>query len=164
MHGEGLTFQVLVQTVSLLGVAAGLAYTGLQLRNWRTAHYVANFTKLVELQMQLRKMVVDDPTLASASLGSGIEISLEEIRGGFYNLMQVSLFEIAWFSHRHGQLTEDYFRTWTIYMMTVVQRPAFRQMWEIDRSKILHNRFHDYMETVVGTPRRTTGNDTRSHR
>jgi len=104
------TFHLFVQTVSLLGVAGGLIYTGMQLRNWRNAQYVTNFTKLVELQMQLRKMVVDDPTLASVALGPGIEIPSDDIRGDFYNLMQVSLFEIAWFSHRHGQLTEDYFK------------------------------------------------------
>jgi len=76
-----------------------LIYTGVQLRNWRNAQYVTNFTKLVELQMQLRKMIVEDPSLAAATFGSGIEMSPEEIRGDFYNLMQVSLFEIAWFSH-----------------------------------------------------------------
>ena len=142
-------FHLFVQTVSLLGVAGGLVYTGVQLHNWRNAQYVTNFTKLVELQMQLRKMVVDDPTLAAASLGPGIEISSEEIRGDFYNLMQVSLFEIAWFSHRHGQLTEDYFKTWTVYVKTVAERPAFREMWKIDRTKILHERFRDYMDTVL---------------
>jgi hypothetical protein len=73
------TFHLFVQTVSLLGVAGGLIFTGAQLRNWRSAQYVTNFTKLVELQMQLRKMVVDEPTLAAASLGPGTEISPEEI-------------------------------------------------------------------------------------
>jgi hypothetical protein len=29
---------------------------------------------------------------------------------------------------RHGQLTEDYFKTWIAYMATVPQRPAFRAM------------------------------------
>ncbi len=145
------TFHLFVQTVSLFGVAAGLIYTGVQLRNWKNAQYVTNFTKLVELQMQLRKMVVDDPTLASATFGPGIEISLEDIRGDFYNLMQVSLFEIAWFSHRHGQLTEDYFKTWTGYMVTVMQRPAFREMWKFDRTKILHARFREYIDTLLST-------------
>lgn len=143
------TLHFLVQTVSLLGVAGGLLYTGVQLRNSRNAQYVTNFTKLVELQLQLRKMIVDDPTLATVSLGPGIEISVDDIRGDYYNLMQVSLFEIAWFSHRHGQLTDDYFKTWAAYMMTVAQRPAFRDMWKIDRTKILHNRFHKYMDSVI---------------
>ena len=67
-------FHWFVQTASLLGVAGGLIYTGVQLHNWRNAQYVTNFTKLVELQMQLRKMVVDDPTLARAILGPGIEV------------------------------------------------------------------------------------------
>jgi hypothetical protein len=152
------TFHLFVQTVSLLGVAGGLTYTGVQLRNWRNAQYVTNFTKLVELQMQLRKMVVDDPTLAVATFGPGIEISPEEIRGDFYNLMQVSLFEIAWFSHRHGQLTEDYFKTWASYMLAVAQRPSFREMWKIDRTKILHDRFRDYMEAIIASVQ-TTGRE-----
>lgn len=149
------TFHLFVQAVSLLGVAGGLLYTGVQLRNWRNAQYVTNFTKLVELQMQLRKMVVDDPTLAVASLGPGIEISPEDIRGDFYNLMQVSLFEIAWFSHRHGQLTEDYFKTWAGYMTTVAQRPAFRDMWQMDRTKILHDRFRAYMDSLLASAERS---------
>jgi hypothetical protein len=152
------TFHLFVQTVSLLGVAGGLTYTGMQLRNWRNAQYVTNFTKLVELQMQLRKMVVEDPTLAAATFGPGIEISPEEIRGDFYNLMQVSLFEIAWFSHRHGQLTEDYFKTWVSYMLAVAQRPSFREMWKIDRTKILHDRFRDYMEAIIASAQ-TTGRE-----
>jgi hypothetical protein len=147
------TFPLFVQTVSLLGVAGELVYTGVQLHNWRNAQYVTNFTKLVKLQMQLRKMVVEDPTLATASLGPGIEVSADDIRGDFYNLMQVSLFEIAWFSHRHGQLTEDYFRTWAGYMVTVAQRPAFRDMWKMDRTKILHDRFREYMESVLAATR-----------
>src|SRR5882724_9241101 len=104
--------------------------------------------------MELRKMVMDDPSLASASLGPGIEISPEDIRGDFYNLMQVSLFEVAWFSHRHGQLTEDYFKTWADYMVTVAQRPAFRDMWQIDRTKILHDRFREYMDIVLASAER----------
>src|SRR6266446_10680784 len=99
--------------------------------------------------MQLRKMVVDDPTLASATFGPGIEISLEDIRGDFYNLMQVSLFEIAWFSHRHGQLPHDYFASWVASMAVVAQRPAFRTMWQSDRTKILHAGFRQSMNTLL---------------
>ena len=44
--------------------AGGMVYAALQFRGWRTAQSLANFTKLGELQLQLRKMVVDDPTLA----------------------------------------------------------------------------------------------------
>jgi hypothetical protein len=44
----------------------------------------------------------------STSAESSLLNSSENIRGDFYNLMQVSLFEIAWFSHRQGQRTKDY--------------------------------------------------------
>ncbi|MCK6478439.1 MAG: hypothetical protein L6Q35_16595, partial [Phycisphaerales bacterium] len=56
--------KVLLQGLTVLVFAAGLFYTGLQFRHWRRAAYVSNFTKLVELQMQLRRMRVDDPSLA----------------------------------------------------------------------------------------------------
>src|SRR5262245_66224790 len=93
--------QVVLQFVSALAVTIGLVYTALQFRGWRTTQHVANFTKLVELQLQLRKMVVDDPTLATLA-GGDPGASPDEPRGNYYNLMQVSRLEIAWFSHRHG--------------------------------------------------------------
>ena len=62
------TLQMLFQAVSALAVVGGFVYAALQFRGWRTAQYVANFTTLLELQLQLRKMVVDDPTLAPVGL------------------------------------------------------------------------------------------------
>jgi len=88
--------QVMLQAVSALAVARGLVYAALPFRGWRTAQYVANFTALVELQLQLRKMVVEEPTLAPLGAGMSPETAPDEMRGHFYNLMQVSLFEIGW--------------------------------------------------------------------
>ena len=62
-------FQLMVQVVSALAVAGGLIYAALQFRGWRTAQYVTNFSELVKLQLELRKMVVEDPTLATQGLG-----------------------------------------------------------------------------------------------
>ena len=58
------TLQVVLQAFSTLAVAGGLVYATLQLREWRHAQYVTNFTTLVALLGELRKIVVDDPTLA----------------------------------------------------------------------------------------------------
>ena len=156
-RGEGGTvvnnamLQVVLQVGSALAVTGGLVYAALQFRGWRTAQHVANFTTLVELQLQLRKMVVEDPTLATLGAGMSPETAPDEIRGNFYNLMQVSLFEIAWFSHQHGQLPHDYFASWVANMAAVTQRPAFRTMWQNDRTKILHAGFRQYMNTLVET-------------
>jgi hypothetical protein len=143
------TFHILVQAVSLLGVTGGLVYAGLQFRGWRDAQYVANFTKLVEIQLQLRKMLVDDPTLALQGLGMPVETPPEGIRGDYYNLMQLSVFEIAWFAHLHGQLTDDYFNSWVASMADVVQRPAFQSMWLSNRVKILHSGFREYINKMM---------------
>src|SRR5471032_1363782 len=111
--------QTIVQAVSVFSMAGGLIYAALQFRGWRTAQHVANVTKLIELQLQLRRMIVDDPTLAPTGLSMPADVSEEETRGHFYNLMQVSLFEIAWFSHSHGQLTDDYFASWEANMAAI---------------------------------------------
>ena len=87
--------QVVLQAVSALAVAGGLVYAALQFRGWWTAQHVANFTTLVELQLQLRQMVVEESTLAILGAGMSPETAPDEIRGNFYNLMQVSLFETA---------------------------------------------------------------------
>ena len=141
--------QTIVQAVSVLSMAGGLVYAALQFRGWRTAQHVANVTKLIELQLQLRKMMVDDPSLAPTGLSIAGKLTKEETRAHFYNLMQLSLFEIAWFSHNHGQLTDDYFESWQVNMSEIVKRPAFRSMWMNDETKILHLGFKKYMDELI---------------
>ena len=142
-------FQLMVQVVSALAVAGGLIYAALQFRGWRTAQYVTNFSELVKLQLELRKMVVEDPTLATQGLGIPAGTRPEGIRGDYYNLMQLSVFEIAWFSHLKGELTDDYFYSWVTNMAEVAQRPAFSAMWLNDRTKIMHAGFRQYMNTFM---------------
>src|SRR5262249_13881446 len=154
-RGEGgtvvnnATFQVVLQVVSVLAVAGGLVYAALLFWGWEAGPYVADFTTLVEVQLILRQMVVEDPTLATLGAGVLPGVVPDEIRGTFYNLMQVSLFEIAWFSHQHGQLPHDYFVSWVASMAAVAQRPAFRTMWQRDEAKILHDGFRQYMNTLL---------------
>ena len=136
-------FNEIVQAIPVLAAAGGVVYAALQFRGWRFSQYVANFTKLIELQLQIRKMVIDDPTLGSEG------IPKEEMRVYYYYLIQLSLFEIAWFSHKYGQLTDDYFASWELSMVSIAKRPAFRAMWQSDRTKILHDGFRKYMETLM---------------
>ena len=140
---ETSMLHVILQAIPLLAATGGLVYAALQFGGWRNSQYVANFTKLIELQLQLRKMVVDDPTLIPS------DASTEEMRIAYYNLMQLSLFEIAWFSHRYGQLTDDYFASWKSNILSIATRPGFRAMWQSDRTKILHDDFREYMETLM---------------
>jgi hypothetical protein len=153
---KSMTLQVIFQAVSTFAVTVGLAYTALQLRAWRATQYVANFTKLVELQLQLRKMVVDDPSLAPVGLALPTG-NPEETRGFFYNLMQLSLFEIAWFSREEGQLPDDYFASWADQISEISTRPAFQAMWHSDRAKILHEGFREYMERLMSQERVNAG-------
>jgi len=133
----------LVQAIPVLAAAGGVFYAALQFRGWRYSQYVANFTKLIELQLQIRKMIIDDPTLGPEG------VPKEELRGYYYNLIQLSLFEIAWYSNKYGQLTDDYFASWEVIMASIAKRPAFRAMWRSDSTKILHDGFRKYMETLM---------------
>ncbi|MCM3873114.1 MAG: hypothetical protein ND895_20725 [Pyrinomonadaceae bacterium] len=148
------TFRVVLvaagQALTVFAFVGTFLYAALQFRGWRTAQHVANFTKLVELQLQLRSMNVNDPTLAAldgAYFGPGA--SPEEVRAYFYNLMQLSRFEIAWFSHKHRQLDEGYFQSWESNMTSIVKRPSFGAMWHNDRTKILDNRFRSYVDALI---------------
>src|ERR1043165_8291478 len=94
--------QITLQALSSFAIAGGLIFTAIQFRHARKAQLVANFSKLVELQYQLRQIRVQHPELASVhehdveNLGSP-----REIQDYFLNLMQLSLFEIAWYAHKH---------------------------------------------------------------
>lgn len=142
--------QVILQAVSSVAICFGLVFAALQLLHWRRAYQVANFTKLVELQMSLRKMRVDDPSIARVHMHDVEDLETdEEIRHYFINLMQLSVFEIAWYSFRQGQLTEDYFRSWEKRMRALLAEPSFRRMMHKPSMKILHDEFDAYMHRVM---------------
>jgi hypothetical protein len=150
IHESLYALQVVFQSISSLAIAGGLVYTSFQFRHYKRAAHVANFSKLVELQMQLRKMRVDDPELAGVFKHDleGMN-SPQEVRYYFMNLMQLSLFEIAWFGHRHGQLPEDYFQSWVKRMDAIQKEESFRKMMASPSMKIMHDDFQKYMNELM---------------
>ena len=156
--------QLLFQALSSSAIAGGLIYTALQFRKQRQAQHFGNFAKLVEMQMHLREMRVSDPSLArvyrgdvefTESLPSPAERE-RAVREYFFNLMQLSVFEIVWFGYIRGQIPEDYFRSWESRMRDIVAERSFRAMWHSPSMKFMHDEFHDYMKHMVETiPERT---------
>src|SRR3954469_2560070 len=121
--------QIILQALSSFAIAGGLIYTAVQFQQARKAQLVANFSKLVELQYQLRHIRVQNPSLASVHSHDVQYLhSDREIQEYYLNLMQLSLFEIAWYAHKHGQLPDDYFDSWATRMWQVGQEPSFRRM------------------------------------
>lgn len=142
--------QLLFQALSSTAIAGGLIYSAFQFRNYKKAQHVANFTRLVELQMHLREMRVMDPRLAEV-YRSDVEHARDDrdIREYFFNLMQLSVFEIVWFGHRHGQVPDDYFRSWDTRMRQIAGEPSFQKMMGSPSMKILHDEFQAYIAGVT---------------
>src|SRR5688500_19103823 len=108
MQENVLLVQVTLQALSSLAIAGGLVYAAVQFRSQRKAQLVANFSKLVELQYHLRELRVQNPSIASVHAHDVEHLhSDREIREYFLNLMQLSLFEIAWYAHDHKQLSRS---------------------------------------------------------
>ena len=145
--------QIVLQALSSFAIAGGFIFTAFQFRNARKAQLVANFSKLVELQAQLRYLRVERPSLASEKDAENLK-SDEEIQEFYINLIQLSIFEIAWYAHKYGQLPPDYFNSWKTRMRDVAQEPAFRSMLENSSVKIMHDDFDDYMRRLIETPTR----------
>jgi hypothetical protein len=142
--------QVLFQGLSSLAIAGGLIFTAIQFRHYRKAQHFANFSKLVEMQMHLREMRVTDPTLAEVYKDDVVGLtSGREIREYFFNLMQLSVFEIVWFGYRRGQVPADYYRSWETRMRQIVAEPSFRRMMASPSMKIMHDEFQAYIDAVV---------------
>ncbi len=142
--------QLVLQTITFMIFAIGLIYTGRQFRHWRDAAHVANFTKLVELQMQLRKMRVENPRLAKVYAHDvQPHQTNEEIQDYFMNLMQLSLFEIAWFGHKNHQLPDDYFNSWVKRMEAIEAEDSFRAMWSSPSMKIMHDDFQQFVQDMM---------------
>lgn len=147
------TVQVILQALSSFAIAGGLLFTAIQFRQARKAQLVANFSKLVELQSQLRYLRVEQPSLASVSPSDVEYLKTDrEIQEYFLNLIQLSIFEIAWYAHRHGQLPKDYFDSWTTRMWEVAQEESFRSMIDNPAMKIMHDDFDKYMRRLSDSP------------
>lgn len=138
--------QVILQALSSFAIAGGLIFTAVQFRAARRAQHVANFAKLVELQMHLREMRVIEPGLASIYKHDIVGLNSDrEIREHFMNLMQVSVFEIVWFAYQHGQLPRDYFLSWEKRMRDIAAEASFHKMIDSPAMKILHDEFEAYI-------------------
>jgi hypothetical protein len=150
MRPELQILQITLQALSAFAIAGGLLYTAIQFRQAREAQAVANFSKLVEMQYELRKLRVERPELASVHLQDVENLKSErEIQEYFLNLMQLSLFEIAWYAHKHKQLPDDYFRSWAKRMWQVAREESFRRMVDNPAMKIMHDEFEAYVRTLV---------------
>jgi hypothetical protein len=144
--------QLTLQALSSFAIAAGLIYTAVQFGHARKAQLVANFSKLVELQYSLRELRVQNPSLASEGDTKHLH-SDHEIRVYYVNLMQLSLFEIAWYAHQHRQIPDDYFNSWQVRIWDVAQEPAFRAMLNNPAMKIMHDEFAVFVKRLVDGPR-----------
>lgn len=150
--------RTILQAISSLAIAGGFIYTAIEFRKGRAARHVANFTHLVEMQMQLRRMRVDDPSLAHVYKHDVQGLKTDrEIREYFFNLMQLSIFEIVWFSYRAKQLPRDYYLSWDKRMRDIAREESFRSMMEGPNMKILHDEFQAYMQRVVAEERLRSG-------
>lgn len=154
---ERETVQIILQAVTSFAIAGGLLFTAVQFRQARKAQVVANFEKLVELQFQLRQLRVLHPSLAGVHKHDVQHLhSDQEIQEYFLNLMQVSLFEIAWYAHREGQLPTDYFRSWATRIEQLGREESFQRMMRNPSMKIMHDEFDAYLRKLVGAPPRAS--------
>ena len=145
--------QITLQALSSFAIAGGLIFTAIQFRHARKAQLVSNFSKLIELQTQLRYLRVENPSLASVSPGDVEYLKSDrEIQDYFLNLIQLSIFEIAWYAHEQGQISPDYFHSWTTRMWEVAQEKSFRSMIDNPSMKIMHDEFDAYLRQLIDAP------------
>jgi hypothetical protein len=146
----------ILQCISSMAIAAGFLFSAFQFRTYRRAQHVANFTKMVEMQMHLREMRVNNPALASVYRHDVKELPSErDVQEYFFNLMQLSVYEIVWVSYHAGQIPEDYYRSWDQRMRDIASEPSFRKMLANPGMKIMHDGFYHYILHVVKqTPER----------
>ena len=142
--------QVTLQALSAFAIAGGFLYTAFQFREARKAQAVANFAKLVELQYQLRRIRVDNPSLASVHKHDVVHLhSDRDIQAYYLSLMQLSLFELAWYAHKQGQLPDDYFESWEKRMVQLADEESFRNMLSNPSMKIMHDDFDSYVRELM---------------
>ena len=134
--------QLLLQAVSSFSLLLGVVFAVVSLREARKTQYVANFIRLIELQMRLRQMRVEDPSLARVYAHDAEQLPTEqEVREYFLNLMQLSVFEGVWFAHQHGQVPDGYYQSWVENMRAIEGEASFKKVLETRSMKLFHEEF-----------------------
>lgn len=142
--------QVALQGIASLALTVTFIYAAMQFRDWKRAQHVTNFAKLVEMQMHLREMRIQDPTLAHVYQQDVANLGSEQaIREHFFNMMQLSIFEIAWFSHREGQLSDDYFDSLKERIRALAIEPSFQRALADPAVKIMHEGFLQFLRDLL---------------
>ena len=72
-----------------------------------------------------------------------------DIKEYFFILMQLSVFEIVWFSYKEGQLPEDYYNSWVERMRAIEAEPSFQRMFNNPSMKLMHNEFQTYIADML---------------
>ncbi|MBN8645606.1 MAG: hypothetical protein J0L61_10260, partial [Planctomycetes bacterium] len=141
---------LVLQSISSLAIAGGFIFAAIQLRQTRRAQHVSNFSRLVEMQMALRRLRVEHPELAGVHAHDIQDLpSDRDVQHYFLNLMQLSLFEIAWYAHRQGQLSDDYFASWQARIHALCAEPSFQAMLAKPGMKIMHDEFAAYVQDMA---------------
>ena len=97
---------------------------------------------------------MQNPSLASVHERDVDHLQTDrEVQDYFLNLMQLSLFEIAWYAHKHGQLPDDYWQSWTSRMWQVAQETSFRRMIGNPSMKIMHDEFDTFVRRLTEMPK-----------
>ncbi|MGI9141241.1 MAG: hypothetical protein ACR2GJ_09045 [Gemmatimonadaceae bacterium] len=152
MQENIILVQVTLQALSSVAIAGGLLYAAIQFRSTRKAQLVANFSKLVELQYHLRHLRVQDPSLAKVHPQDIKNLhSDREIQEYFLNMMQLSLFEIAWYAHDQKQLSDEYYDSWVQRMRQVAREESFQKMISNPSVKIMHDDFEAYVKGLAAS-------------
>lgn len=134
--------QLVLQALSSAALVLGAIFAVVNLRESRKTQYVANFTRLIELQMRLRQMRVEDPTLARVYAHDAEHLPSErEVREYFLNLMQLSVFEVVWFAHQLGQVPDDYYQSWVENMRAIEGEASFKKVLDSPSMKLFHEEF-----------------------
>jgi hypothetical protein len=93
---------------------------------------------------------VQNPSLASVHQHDVEHLHSErEVQEYFLNLMQLSLFEITWYAHKQGQLSDDYYESWEKRMRQLGEEQSFRRMFGNPAMKIMHDEFHSHVQGLL---------------
>ena len=139
--------------MSSFAIAGGLIFTAVQ---FAPGAQGAAGRELLEARRAAVPAALDPRPASVARVGASQDVehlhSEREIQEYFLNLMQLSLFEIAWYAHKHGQLPDDYFHSWTSRMWQVAQEQSFRRMIDNPAMKIMHDEFDAFVRRLIEMP------------
>ncbi len=123
------------EILGAMAVIGSLLFVGVQIRNNTRASQTAATHNLTKTFLTVTTKISEDPEMARIWAQQSRDISVLSAndleRLSPLNIMVLRSFEDVFHHHQMGQMTDEIWEGWQVFILTICSYPGVRSLWEL---------------------------------